>query len=309
MSAGRFLHEALLYEADDELLAVAVPFLREGADAGEPTLVGLDARQQQVVLGELDDLDGITELKRDHYQDPLSALHAYYRLFAYLEDEGAEHIRVVGAAPHAPWRDWFRYVAASNDVFARFPVVEICPHHAGTTPEDVLLDIERTHPFLVRPGGGLVRSPRYREPTALLAERARDERDPLEALPPALLLIDPPPETAGRAMSLLAGSTDLDHDSADALRLSVAQVVKNAFVHGRPPVCLKAWWALDRVVATVTDAGRGPANPYVGLLPTHPEADFDQANSLHIVNRALTELSMFAHAGGFTVRLVEQRKG
>jgi anti-sigma regulatory factor (Ser/Thr protein kinase) len=309
MSAGRFLHEALLYEADDELLAVAVPFLREGVDAGEPTLVRLDARRQELVLRELDDLDGITELRPDHYRDPLSALHAYHRLFAYLEHEGAEHIRVVGAAPHAPWRDWFRYVAASNDVFARFPVVEVCPHHAGTTPEHVLLDIERTHPFLVAPGGRLARSPRYREPTALLAERARDEHDPLEVLPPALLLSDPAPEAAGRALSFLAVDTRLDHDSTDALRLSVVQVVRNAIAHGRPPVCLKAWAAPDRIVATVTDTGPGPANPYVWLLPTDPEADFDQANTLYLINRALTDVSMFTHAGGFTVRLVAQRKG
>jgi anti-sigma regulatory factor (Ser/Thr protein kinase) len=309
MRAGRFLHEALLYDADDELLEVAVPFLREGADAGEPTLVRLDARQQQMVLGELDDLDGITELEPDHYRDPLSALHAYHRLFLHLEHEGAQHIRLVGAAPHTPWRGWFRYVAASNHVFAPFPVVEVCPHHAGTTPEHVLLDIERTHPFLVRPGGRLVRSLRYREPTALLAERARDERDPLEVLPPALLLIDPPPKTADRAISFLAAYTRLDHDSAEAFRLSVRQVVTNAVVHGRPPVRLEAWAAPDRIVATVTDAGPGPANPYVGLLPTDPEADFDQANTLHVISRALTDVSMFTHAGGFTVRLLEQRKG
>lgn len=300
------MHQALLYRADEDLLEVAVPFLREGAEAGEPTLVRLDARQQQALLDELDDLDGITELEPDHYRDPLSALQTYHRLFGQLESAGAGRIRLVGAAPHDPWRAWFRYVAATNDLFAPFPVLALCPHDARTTPDDVLVDIERTHPYLVCRGGRVVRSRLYEQPAPLLYERARAQADPLEAMEPDVFLGDPEPERAGRAAAFLANGTRLEGDSVDALRLSVTHVVRNAFVHGRPPVVLRAWGAPDRVVALVTDAGRGPADPYVALLPRDPDGDPEDANSLHVIHHALSDLSMFTDADGFTVRLVER---
>ena len=81
----------------------------------------------------------------------------------------------------------------------------------------------------------------------------------------------------------------------------------NALVHGRPPVSLRAWAAPDRVVVKVTDAGSGPANPYVGMLPRNPEVDPEDANALHLVTRALSDVSLFTDVDGFTIRLVERR--
>jgi hypothetical protein len=36
-----YVHEAVLYESDEEFLDVVVPFLQEGVAAGEPYLVAL----------------------------------------------------------------------------------------------------------------------------------------------------------------------------------------------------------------------------------------------------------------------------
>jgi hypothetical protein len=36
-----YFHEALLYDSDEEFLAVALPFLQDGVAAGEPVLVAL----------------------------------------------------------------------------------------------------------------------------------------------------------------------------------------------------------------------------------------------------------------------------
>ena len=73
-------------------------------------------------------------------------------------------------------------------LFARFPVVALCPRDARTTPDDVLVDIERTHPYLLCCGGRVVRTRLYVEPAALLCERARAQVDPLEGMEPDVFL-------------------------------------------------------------------------------------------------------------------------
>lgn len=305
---GRLVHQALIYHSDDELMAVAVPFLRAGAEAGEPTLVGVNAQHRDALWAELDDVAGITELDPAHYRDPLSALLANQRLLVALARGGAEHIRVVGEIPHDPWPDWLRYEAAVNDLFADFPVHAICPHDARTTPGDVLADVERTHPYLVRPDGRVVESRLYQRPADLLAERARANADPLEAETPDVVAADPAPVAAADAVFGLAQGTRLDADSADVLRLSVRHVVANAVLHGQPPVSLRAWAAPDRVVALTTDAGPGLDDPWVGLLPPDPDADPQDANSLYLVHQALSEVAMFRCADGFSVRLIERAR-
>ena len=48
-----YFHEAVRYDADDELMAVAVPFLRDGVEAGEPTFVALGERTAGLVRAAL----------------------------------------------------------------------------------------------------------------------------------------------------------------------------------------------------------------------------------------------------------------
>ena len=45
-----FSHAGLIYSADEELLAVALPFLREGAAAGEPTLLAGNAQRTRGIV-------------------------------------------------------------------------------------------------------------------------------------------------------------------------------------------------------------------------------------------------------------------
>jgi anti-sigma regulatory factor (Ser/Thr protein kinase) len=302
-----FVHEALIYDTDEELLSVAVPFLRAGLEADEPSLLSINDRQERLVVDELGGLPGLRLLDKEQYFDPLSALRSNRKLLAGYASRGSVRVRMFGEVPRDPRRRWIRYEAAVNQLFSAFPAWCICPYDSRETPDDVLADVERTHPYLAVPHGRDVLSPRYEEPAALLADRARAEADPLEALAPDVDLADPSAETAGHAVLALAASTRLDRDGVDALRLSVAQVVTNAIVHGRPPVHLRAWAATDRVVVTVHDAGPGPADPYVALLPRDPAADLDEANALHIVFQALTAVSLIAGADGFTVRLLERR--
>jgi DcmR-like sensory protein/histidine kinase-like protein len=299
------VRQALVYHADEELIRLSVPFLRAGAGAGEPTLVAVEPEHERALMDQLGDVDGITPLGPEHYGDPASALQDEYRLFADLVRKGARRIRIVSEVPHEPWVKWFRYEAATNDVLADFPVFALCPHDLRAISYEVLVDVARTHPFLVRRDGTVFRSPLFARPSSLLAERERRECDPVEAQDPDVVHVDPTPAEARRTVAWLADATRLSPDSADAVRLAAGHVVHNAIVHGRRPIVLVAWAVWDRVVITVTDSGGGPPDPYLALLPLDREADLADANTLYVISQALSDVSMFTGPDGFTVRLVE----
>lgn len=301
-----FLHAGMIYSTDEELLAVALPFLRDGATAGDPTLLAGNERQQRTVRKELGAPPGITLPDQDHSADALRLLRDSYTLYSGLVRAGAAQIRVLGGLPNGPWGERVRYEAAINHFFSALPVWAICPYDTRDTPDEVLADVERSHSHLIGPNGHPSPSPRFEDPSALLNQRATAQADPLQDLAPEVELVDPSPARASEAAMVLAETTGLDRDSIDALRLSVGELVGNAYMHGWRPVYVRVWSAADRVVATVHDAGAGPADPFVGLLPRDPLSEPDDANLLHVIHQAVTEVSMFTAADGFTVRLVQR---
>jgi anti-sigma regulatory factor (Ser/Thr protein kinase) len=84
--------------------------------------------------------------------------------------------------------------------------------------------------------------------------------------------------------------------------IAVSETVTNAICHGRPPTQLRVWPARDRIVVTVTDQGRGPSDPFAGLLP----AAKAPAGGLGLwLTHQLCNLVTFDHReDGFTVRLI-----
>ena len=301
-----FLHAGMIYSTDEELLAVALPFLRDGAAAGEPTLLAGNERQQRIVGEELGDLQGITLPDQGHSADALLLLRDSYTRYGGLVRGGATHIRVLGGLPNGPRGERVRHEAAINHFFAALPVWAICPYDTRDTPDEMLADVERTHPYLMTLNGHTSPSPGFEDPAALVNQRAGETADPLEDLAPDVDLVDPSPARAGEVAMVLAEATRLDRDKLDALRLSVGELVRNAYVHGRRPVHVRLWSTPDRVVVTVRDAGAGPADTFVGLLPRDPLSDPDDANLLHVIHQAVSEVSMFTAADGFTVRLVQR---
>lgn len=70
-----FVHTAALYGSDEDFLSVVVPFLQGGLTAGEPTLLGVAARQQRLIGDALGDVaGGLTLLNGERYDQPFAAL-------------------------------------------------------------------------------------------------------------------------------------------------------------------------------------------------------------------------------------------
>ena len=70
-----YLHEAVLYDSDEEFLGVVVPFLQEGAAIGEPCLVALGASTTGLVRAAMGSTGGITFLD-DRSDRPASVIRS-----------------------------------------------------------------------------------------------------------------------------------------------------------------------------------------------------------------------------------------
>ncbi|MEU8296404.1 sensor histidine kinase [Micromonospora sp. NPDC048909] len=301
-----YLHEAIRYDSDDELLAVVVPFLLGGVEAGEPTFVSLGDRTGRLVRAALPVGSGVEFLPGgDVYARPTAAIRSYRELLAAQVAAGANQIRIIGELPRialgATWDWWARYESAINHAYDDFPLWSMCAYDTRITPPAVLDEVARTHPRFATPDGGHPLSPTYLEPAVYLREHRAAPADPLQATPPLVELTDP---TAAQARAAVhdADPGVLPADDLDDLVVAVSEIVTNALRHGRPPVRLRLWVGADRIVVTVSDGGDGPKDPFAGLLPAGNGAT--GGLGLWITYQSCNHVSLHRGGDGFTLRLI-----
>ncbi|MEH0937951.1 sensor histidine kinase [Micromonospora psammae] len=300
-----YYHEAIVYDSDEELLAVVLPFLRDGVAAGEPTMVAFGDDHTALVRGALPPDSGVVFLGGgDVYARPAGAIRAYRKLLAEHAAAGATQIRIVGELPPVAfgptWDWWARYESAINHAYDEWPLWSMCPYDRRTTPAAVLADVARTHPRTATPDGRHLPNEAYTEPRAYLRENRPIVVDPIERTTPAVELTDPTPVEARQAVHRV-GSGRLPVDDVDDLAVAVSEIVTNALRHGLPPVRFRLWAGADRMVVTVSDGGAGPTDPFAGLLPA------DGATSgglgLWITHQSCDHVAMHRAPDGFTLRL------
>lgn len=298
-----YRHEALLYGSDDDLLAGSVPFLRAGLDRGSPTVLCIEERVRGLIVDALGDAAGLMVVAEDLSSSPMGAVRARRRLIGeLLQRHDAGEVRMLGAVPQDPWEGWVRYEAAVNHVLGMLPVWGLCPYDVRQTSDDVLADVQRTHPWLS--GEEAARTVDYQEPAAFLDEQAERDRDPLQSCPPVVEMVDPAPEELA-IVEDLAQRTLLGRDDVDAVRLSAMEIVRNAYAHGRPPVGVRIWVAVDRLIVEVSDRGSGLRDPFIGLTPLGAEA----VHGLERVYDAVSRVVALVADGRFAVRLTQQATG
>jgi anti-sigma regulatory factor (Ser/Thr protein kinase) len=253
---------------------------------------------------------------------------------AHLTD-GASRIRVASEVPHpgvgAPWSGWARYEAAINHAYAEFPLWGLCAYDTRITPDPVLDDVARTHPYLATAHGHRI-NPRYQDPAEFLTRRPPSQTDPVEvSSPPIIDLSNPTPADARDAVRTTSvtrprtfrsdptapltrqveapqpgasqrETPQLDPTEIEHLVFAVSEAVTNALTHGRPPVRFRLWTAKDHIVATVTDRGNGPADPFAGLLPA--TGTCSAGLGLWLTHQLCSHVTLDTTDDGFTIRLV-----
>ncbi|PPK65069.1 sensor histidine kinase [Actinokineospora auranticolor] len=297
-------HIALYYANDDELLDASVPFLTEGVDRDEATMIALDGHRADLVLAELPHPERVTILRTDaQYIRPAVAIKSYCDMFANLVEGGASAIRVVGEIPYSAltrdWDVWSRYEAAVNYAYDHFPVRSMCAYDTRTTPTAVLRDVAQTH-SLVAAGGVQKPNPDYVEPPSFLGRPAPLVPHPLQRRPPTVELTDPTPGEARHVVSAACAGALPSGDLGD-LVVSVSEIITNAIRHGSPPATLCLWAGARQVVVAIHDRGPGPADPFAGLVATPgPEGG---GYGLWIAHQLCHHVTMTRTDTGFTVRL------
>ncbi|MFI6330189.1 anti-sigma factor RsbA family regulatory protein [Micromonospora chersina] len=300
-----YFHEAILYDSDEHLLAVVLPFLLGGVEAGEPTVVGLGARNAELVRRALPAGTAVTFLPGgDVYARPTAAIRSYRKLLASYVADGARQIRIVGELPPpvlgATFDWWARYESAINHAYDDFPLWSMCAYDTRSTPARALAEVTRTHPRVALPDGSHAPTDDYTEPPTYLAEQRLMLPDPVQRTAPTVELTDPSPAEARDAVRA-AHLGQLPADGVDDLVVSVSEVVSNALRHGVPPVRMRLWSTADRMVVTVCDGGHGPTDPYAGLLPAGNGAA--GGLGLWISHQSCDHVALHRDADGFTIRL------
>ncbi|MEU4690502.1 sensor histidine kinase [Actinoplanes sp. NPDC023714] len=301
-----YYHTAGCFGSDEELLALAVPFLADGAANGEPSVVVLDERNARLVRAALPKDAEVTFLPGGAvYERPATAIRSYRKLLAGHLAGGASQIRVFGelssVARDVTWDWWARYESAINHAYDDFPLWSICAYDTRTTPPAALADVMRTHPRTALPDGRHVANAGFTDPHLYLSEQRPPIPDPLQSGRPIADLVGPAPSEARQAVRA-ADRGHIGRTELDDLVVAVSEAVANAHRHGSGPVRLRLWSGADRLIATITDAGEGPKDPFAGLLPAG-----DGANGglgLWIAHQSCNHVALHRHADGFTIRLI-----
>ncbi|MEE6261576.1 sensor histidine kinase [Plantactinospora sonchi] len=305
MGHDGYYHEAVPYASDEELLAVAVPFLLGGVEAGEPTVVAFGERNAALLRTALPADSGVSFLAGgDVYARPAGAIRSYRELLASYVAGGAGQIRIIGELSPVvfgpTWDWWARYESAINHAYDDFPLWSMCAYDTRITPAPVLEDVLRTHPRVATADGRHLPSVSYVEPKAYLTERRSVPPDPLQRTTPLVELTDPTPALARRAV-YDADRGQLPADEVEDLVVAVSETVTNAFRHGEPPARLRIWSGDDRIVVEVSDTGDGPTDPFVGLLPSRNGGA--GGLGLWITYQSCNHVALSRERGAFTLRL------
>jgi len=299
-------HEAGFYGSDAEFAALIVPFAEEGIAAGEPVIIGYDDRKSGLLRSWLTDPSAVDFIgDKSLYATPGRAIATYRRLFEFHVAMGAGQIRIAGDVPHpgngGRFEGWDRYESAVNTVWQDFPVWGRCLYDTTTTPAPVLDIVERTHPRIVYPSGERRASDRYQGASAF--EGLPYTPDPFEDSTPLVELVNRPACDARHALAQI-GRGRIPATTLDDLLIGVSEAVTNAQRHGRPPVTVRMWAPPGRIVVTVHDTGRGPADHLAGLVPA-PSNILDHRLGLGLWAMHQLDIGVaLRHTDdGFTVRL------
>ena len=271
---GGFPHDALLYDSTEQLVAVAAPFLRTALDEGDAAVIATRPDTAAALCEALDGDPRLQVLDRQAVYRPRTpeAIKRFRRLAEDCTAAGARRVRVLGEADYGrtarDWLEWERYESVINEALDGWHLWGVCAFDTQQLPDPVLESAGRTHSRLVS-ADGRVPSPSYTDPAAFLRSLpVLDE--PLERTAPRLSAADVSDFIGLRhtVATELAGLR-ADPDLVEDFLLAVDEMASNAVRHGLPPVSLRLWTAVDRIVCTISDAGPGWDDAFAGYGPAH----------------------------------------
>jgi anti-sigma regulatory factor (Ser/Thr protein kinase) len=296
-------HELFLYRSPVDLVEFVVPWACDGVAAEEPTLLLLREDDAKAVL---------REVGPSPYLTVESALAEPGRAAQHVSTASSmlpSFARVVHQEPliaPSQWPEWRRLEAVLNLALRHYDTWAVCAYDQRTLSPDMVSDLHATHPLIWQDGEHR-HNDGYQHPVNFLVQQSDDPPDPIERTQPAVELVDPSPASARASVKWFSHQQLPDHET-DKLIFATHEAVINALRHGRPPTVLRLWTKPGRVTVTVSDAGPGPTDPLVGLLPNESPAPGagdsvpGPALGLWLIHQ-LVDVTRRSDSTGYTIRL------
>lgn len=293
-------HNAFVYESHDEYVARAVPFLKEGLEAGEGAIVA-HTKPGMAMMREALGRDAIHVTFVDvssAYTRPAWTLAAYHKVYAEQLKKTSK-LRAVADVQFGPdpreWDLWTGYEAVFNRSFGHLPAWVLCSYNANGTPDPIIEGVWQTHPEVVD-GKTWSASGLYEDPDQLLRRITPPPKE-LPALRSIPLVRDIEQIRERLAPELLAAGLG----EAQTLEMLVAatEIATNAIQHGRGIEDIRTGHAHGRFVCEILDRGPGFDDPAAGYLA--PRAGV--GNGLWVARQLTWRIEFFRSPRGFIARI------
>jgi transcriptional regulator with XRE-family HTH domain len=170
-------HRVLIYSADEQYLAFAVPFVIEGLKRSDSLLAVTARRQIDLLRDALADEAARVQFRdsSEWYSSPHRALTDYRAFVKEQFARGAPWVRIIGepvwsGRSEGEIAEWTQYESILNLSFASSPATIVCPYDARSVPEGIIAGARQTHPELVD-NGDTTPSLAYQEPEDFLLKQ------------------------------------------------------------------------------------------------------------------------------------------
>lgn len=299
-SETKLRHNALVYQSQEGYIAHAVPFLKEGLEAGEGAIVAHTAPGLAVMREELEaDAAHVTFVDvSTAYTRPARTLAAYHKVFVDQLRKTAS-LRAVADVQFGPdpreWDLWMGYEAIFNRSFGHLPAWVWCSYDASGTPDPLLETVWRTHPHVLSDHTWNT-SNLYEDPDRLLRE-VTPEPAPLSGLRSIPFGRNPEEFRERLARKMVAERVS----EAKALDMLVAanEIVTNAVEHGDGVEDVRVGRAEGRFVCEIVDRGSGFDDPSAGYLAPRPGV----GSGVWVARQLTWLIEFFQSPNGFTTRI------
>lgn len=262
-------HHLLLYNGDEQFLAAALPFARDGLAADEPVFVATTRYNTALLRHHLgEQADEVSFAPVHWYRTPAQALLTYHD----RAHTTAGPSRVLGEAPWAGLtqdqaREWTRYESLLNLALASTAAWHLCPYDTRRLPSAVLYAAQLTHPALTT-GASHRPNPAHIAPAKF---SAACDAAPLPEPPRSCseFRFDGPREIAVLRdfTARLARGAALPPDRVDSLLICVDEAAANAVRHGSGGGRCRIWSTASEVFCEVTDPDGDLDTALAGYLP------------------------------------------
>lgn len=298
----QFEHDALIYRGDDDFLAVTIPFIQAGLDAGEPVLVAVPAARAVPLRHTLAGSTGqvtFVDIERVG-ANPGRILPAW----AEFVDRNPGPARGIGEVVWANRTADAVAECVHHEALLNLALADaagfrlLCPYDADALADEVLDRIVRTHRHVCADG--------VREHSPYI---------PLHAPVP---VPPPPPLTAAPAgvvrwefgarelrevrarIRAVGGAAGLVPSVIDDLALAAHEIAANSVEHGGGRGSMRTWLSDWSLVVEVTDGGH-IADPLIGRVAPPPE--LVGGRGLWMAQQLCDLLQLRTSPSGTTVRL------